>query len=310
MLSIIQTIAPVFVLILAGAAIQRLGGLPAAAGPILNTFVYRLALPLLLLASIAQAPAAQILQPGFAAAVTLGTLLPGAAVAILFRRQHPGPRAVFLGFTATFSNAAFVGLPVLQLLFPGRPEAVLAMGIYALLGLPFVLTAVFALERERHPQAAWGLLAGTLARNPLLLGSLAGLVLALTGLSLPAWLDTACRMVGGTASPLALLAIGMRLAETAAAPAPTGPRLEHALLAATKLGLQPLITFALLAMVGVGPLWRAMGTMLAAMPIGTMAAVLAEAYGVLAPTVATAILVTTILSSLTLPAAFALLQGL
>ncbi len=309
MLPILRTIAPVFLLILTGAVIHRFAILPPHAGSVLNTFVYRLALPLLLFASIAQASVTQIFHPGFAAAVLLGTAVPGTAAALIARHRHPAAQAVFLGFVATFSNAAFVGLPVLQLLFPGQPETVLAMGVYALLGLPFVLTAVFALERQRAPHTAWRSLVGILSRNPLLLGSLAGLVVALSGMHLPPWLATPCQMLGSTASPLALIAIGMTLARTAGSAHPI-LKPDHLLVAGIKLIMQPAITFALLTLWDVNPLWQALGTMLAAMPVGTMAYVLAEAYGVLTPLVSASVLSTTVLSSLSLPAVFALLQGM
>ncbi|MEJ5243900.1 MAG: AEC family transporter [Desulfomicrobiaceae bacterium] len=309
MLEIFSTIAPVFVLMLLGAVIFRLDILPPAAGSILNTFVYRLALPLLLFSSIAQASLARIFQAGFVGGVVLGTLIPFVGTAALVRRWYTNPQSWFVAFAATFSNAAFVGLPVLQLLFPQNPDAVLAMGIFALFGLPFVLAAVFVLERQHSPQTAGRALLGVLARNPLLLGSLAGLAVAVVGIRLPQWITVPCQMLGHTASPLALIAIGMTLARTARATIrDLGP--NHLLIGAVKLFVQPAVTFVVLSLWQVDPTWRAMGTMLAAMPVGTMAFVLAEAYGTLAPMASAAVFGTTVLATITLPLVFSLLRAM
>lgn len=309
MLEIFSTIAPVFVLMLLGAVIFRLDILPPATGSILNTFVYRLALPLLLFSSIAQASLARIFQVGFVGGVVFGTLIPFLGTAILARRWHPGPQSWFVAFTATFSNAAFVGLPVLQLLFPQNPDAVLAMGIFALFGLPFVLAAVFVLERQHNPQAAGRALFGVLARNPLLLGSLAGLAVAVVGIPLPQWIAVPCQMLGHTASPLALIAIGMTLARTARATL-HDLGANHLVIGLVKLLMQPAVTFVVLSLWEVDPSWRAMGTMLAAMPVGTMAFVLAEAYGTLAPMASAAVFGTTVLATITLPLVFSLLRAM
>lgn len=309
MLEIFSTIAPVFVLMLLGAMIYRRGILPPAAGGILNAFVYRLALPLLLFSSIAQASLARIFQAGFVGGVVLGTLIPFLGTAAFARRWHTGPQSWFVAFTATFSNAAFVGLPVLQLLFPQNPDAVLAMGVFALFGLPFVLTAVFVLERQRNPQAAKHALFSALARNPLLLGSLAGLAVAVVGIPLPQWITIPCQMLGHTASPLALVAIGMTLARTAHVSL-HDLGTNHLLISAVKLLVHPAVTYALLFWWGVDPTWLAMGTMLAAMPVGTMSFVLAEAYGTLGPMTSAAVFGTTVLGTITLPLISTLLRAI
>jgi predicted permease len=74
--------------------------------------------------------------------------------------------------------------------------------------------------------------------------------------------------------------------------------------------MQPAVTFVVLSLWEVDPSWRAMGTMLAAMPVGTMAFVLAEAYGTLAPMASAAVFGTTVLATITLPLVFSLLRAM
>jgi malonate transporter len=305
MLAIAITIAPVFALMALGGIIQRSGLLPPPTGSTLNAFVYRIALPALLFSSLAEASLGRVFQPEFVGGIVLGTLIPFALAAWLASLRHSGTRPLFVAFTATFSNAAFVGLPVLQLLFPGNPETVLAMGVFALLGLPFVLVAVFALERQRNPTAPLGPVLRTVGRNPLLAGSLAGATVSILHLPLPGWLRTVLHMVGHTASPLALVAIGMTLAQNL----PAVRRVDGTalLLQASKLALHPAATFFLLSAWDVDPSWKAMGTMLAAMPVGTMAFVLAETYGILVAPICTAVALSTLLSPITLPLLFAII---
>ena len=71
-MTILATILPIFVLILAGFAFARLRGLDSGAVSILNTYVVWLALPALLFDFVAEADWATLAQPRFTLVFAFG----------------------------------------------------------------------------------------------------------------------------------------------------------------------------------------------------------------------------------------------
>jgi hypothetical protein len=123
-----------------------------------------------------------------------------------------------------------------------------------------------------------------------------GLAWAGTGLALPEGLDRYVSLLGASASPCALVTIGLFLAQTESAS--SGPGVLR--LVAGKLLLQPAVT-ALLAfqVFSMPPLWAWTAVLMSALPIGTGPFMLAQMYGRDARVTSRAILVSTVLSVVT-----------
>jgi len=218
---IAQTLAPVFLLILMGAALRQTGFLDAAMESSMNRFCYWVALPVFIVLKVAQAPsidATAARAAGALALVTLALALIGIVLARLLRLP-PRSRGTFnqAGFRG---NLAFVGLPVIAFALRGYSDELQRHGqsLAVLTMIPTVLMynllGVMALEWDRrgdhdsHPMRTW--IRSTL-RNPLVLACVAGLIWNLTPVSVPELVDTTASPVAATAFPLALAAIGARI---------------------------------------------------------------------------------------------------
>jgi predicted permease len=317
MLTIFYTIMPVFLLIVLGGVIQRAGWLPRDGAAALNQYVYRIALPALLFIAIAQSSPERQFEGSFIAALLAGLgicyLLSFALFRIFFGARTP--LAGFQAFTTTFANAAFLGLPILMALFPDNPDAVLAMGIYTLFTMPFVLTGIAMLELGvERPEGTgrtrmWFSIGASLARNPILIGALAGLAVSLSGTTLPHWLASAAAMLGDTASPCALVAVGMVLAmQLQMSGGPKAQPVYQAVSGVIKLAVHPLLVWVCMRFFNVQGHWVPMGVLLAAMPTGTLAFVLAEAYDTDCANTSASVLLTTVFSFLSISAAMALMS--
>ncbi|MFV0422301.1 AEC family transporter [Oleidesulfovibrio sp.] len=318
MLTIFYTILPVFLLIIVGGYVQRAGWLPKDGAAALNQYVYRIALPALLFGAIAQASPERLLKGSFIGALLLGLAICYGLSFALFRLFYRAsiPLAGFQAFTATFANAAFLGLPILMALFPDNPDVVLVMGIYTLFTMPFVLMGIAMLELGRQQRngtdtgAIWRTVFRSLISNPILLATGGGLILSLSGMALPQWLESVCNMLGYTASPCALIAVGMVLALQAQMTG--GPKPDagyQAVSGCIKLIVHPALVWAGMKLFGVEGEWIAMGVLMAAMPMGTLAFVLAETYNTDCANTSASVLLTTIFSFFTVSAAMALLSG-
>ena len=232
--TILNTLAPVFLVVLLGALLRRSGFLTEAFASALNRFVFWVPLPVFLFRSIQASEFRSGSLP--AAAVMMGATLAVAAIswfgASLFGIS-PRSRGSFCQ-SVFRSNNAYVGLPVILFAYAGSGagkideiRALAALSLAPCLILYNVL-AVLVLTpnamgffdgpagapKGRMHVPAGRILHGS-ATNPLILACVAGSVgLVLrktTGATLPAFLDRSLESLGGMAGPGALVALGASL---------------------------------------------------------------------------------------------------
>lgn len=136
-----------------------------------------------------------------------------------------------------------------------------------------------------------------LARNPLILATVSGLVFNLLGLQLPELAGTLLARIGAAALPLGLMAVGAGLTLGALR---EGPRLAGALLAIKHL-LMPAVALSLVLALQLPPAQQVIVVAFAAMPTASSAYVLAVRMGGHGPFVAGLVTVSTLLGMVALP---------
>lgn len=298
--AVITAALPVFALILTGWLAARGKVLGPGATDALNRYVVYLSLPALLFRAMTQVDLAHMAHWGF-----IGAFAGGIAITFLaaFLPGRKARRALtdrsIEGLAASYANAGYMGIPLcLALLGP----ASLAPATFTTLLTASVLfgfaIALIEFDRQQTPNAAATLLkvGRALMRNPLLAAPVLGLAWAATGIALPEGVDRYVALLGASASPCALVTIGLFLAQTETASA--GPGVLRLVLG--KLLLQPAATAVLAFYVfSMPPLWAWTAVLMSALPIGTGPFMLANMYGRDARVTSRAILVSTIASVLT-----------
>ena len=309
MLSILSIVAPVFALIASGYVARRIGVIGLAAVSELNRFVVYLALPALLFDVMAHAKASDLAQPGFIVAfgVACGIVFYGTlGVSLLMRR--PLASASIDSLLGSYANTAYMGFPVLLMLF--GTDSLVPVTIASILTVCVLFASAIVLieigsHSDRHPLRLARKVGASLIRNPLLIAPLLGALYGATGLGLPTAAETFLKLLGGAASPLALVVIGLFLGEprpVAAAARAAGHGADPAaLLAAVKLLVHPALTWGLAMAMAVPPRLAAMAVLLSAMPTGTGPFMLAEFYKLPAVVTSAVILVSTLGALVTLP---------
>ena len=137
------------------------------------------------------------------------------------------------------------------------------------------------------------------ALNPLVLAGAAGLAVAAAEVTLPQAIFRICDFLGGAAAPAALVAMGVFLVGKRASIGLT----EISWLVFLKMLIHPALALWLaVSVLGLDDQRAAATTMSAGLPAGTLVFVLAVRYRLLVDQVSTAILISTLLSALTLPA--------
>lgn len=276
MFSQLTVILPIFGLILAGWTVRRLDILPAGAASILNRFVVYLALPALLFKVTVAARWSEIWHGGFVIAFGLATaLLFLLVVAARLAIRKDLADATICGLNASYANTGFMGFPL----------AAVALGAWAL--PPTVIATIITacvLFGVAIMLIETGLRSGSIAKalakslgSPLLVAPAAGTVLQLAGIALPAPAESFFGLLGAAASPCALIALGLFLAEERPGSA-ADPRTAGALIG-LKLIAHPLLTWLIAVPLLNLPAQQAkIAVLLAALPTGTGPFMLAEIY--------------------------------
>lgn len=310
MLTTLATIAPVFLMIATGYAARKFGIMPEQSGALLTRFVTWIALPVLMFHIAATTDWGTVWDAHFAIASVLGSVvmfIMGMGIGRL--RGLPLADMSVDGLNASYSNAAYLGLP-LFLLAVGPMSAPYVIIAASLTLMTLFALGVAAIELGHHrDQGVLHALAKAgvgVVRNPVVAVSLAGVAWWLTGWQLPAVAERFTHLLGGAASPTALVAIGLLLAERPLADA-IGNRFVL-MLAGAKLIAHPAVT-ALIAygVLGMRGLPAFMAVMIAALPTGTGPFMVAGFYARDGKVTSGAILVNTLVSVLTLSVLLALL---
>lgn len=311
MLGVFLTVLPVFLLLAAGYGAVRAGYLPGGIADALNAYAVRLAVPALLFKAIAGLDFGEAFQPGMLVAFYAGALASFAAGLFgahrLFGRR-PG-EAVAVGFSAMFSNTVLLGLPILERAY-GHDALPPGYAIVALHAPMLYIVGIVAMEAMRRDGSTPGDAARAAAKailgNALMFGILAGAAVNLSGMPLPEPVAAAVSMLAASAIPAALVGIGASLTRYRI----SDELPETLMVSALTLLLHPAIAFALTYWVfGLPVEYVRAAVVIAAMPPGMNVYVFALMYDRAVSLSASAILVATALSVITVTAWLALLNA-
>jgi predicted permease len=272
MSSLVETVLFVFGLVALGYACGVSGYLKPAIGDAVSEFAVRLALPLLLFRTMAQAdfhgaaPWALWATYFFAAAVTW--VAAHLVITRIFGRDSAS--GIVGGVCAAFSNTVLLGIPFMLGVYGKSGVEILSLIVsvhmIAMLIASVVLFELFG-RRGRPPKGWRELLEGflqKLAANPLIVGIAAGLLWRMTGLALPSLAQRFVDAIADTAGPLALFAMGLGLRKFGI----SGNLLPSITLSALKLVFMPAVALAAAWALGLPPLAAKVAVATASMPSG------------------------------------------
>ena len=232
--------------------------------------------PALLFLVVADADV-RVLFSGFLVATVAGIVVTAAAYLLVARLvlRRDVPHAVMGWMTVSYVNSNNLGLPI-AIYVLGDPQWAAPVILLQLLLLQPAWLA--ALDASGSGRVSVRRLLRSPVTNPLTVGSLAGFVVALTGVDLPPMVRDPLELVGGLAIPGMLLAFGISLRLS---PVPRGREnlAELGLIVLLKLGLMPLVAGVVAGPVlGLGATEVLAAVVMATLPTAQNVFVLAVAY--------------------------------
>ncbi len=293
--------APLFILVLVGYALQRWGSWPKAATDALSRFVFSIALPAMLfrmMSDLSRLPPvdAKLLIAFFGSCLIVFAI--GRLVAWrLFHLDGVGQSVFALG--GVFSNNVLLGLPLARTALGDAavPSVALVLVFNALILWTLVTVSV---EWSRHGAfsvAGFGKTAKGVLTNPIVAAILSGTLFGLSGLKLPGLVAAPLEMTGQAAAPLALIALGMSLAEYGLR---DGWRLSCAIVT-LKLIVQPLVVWGLAMLLGLPPMETRVAVLLGSLAVGVNVYLMSRQFQTQEAPVASSMVLSTALAAVTTP---------
>jgi len=297
---VVNTIAPVFLIIALGFALRRGRFLSAELVSGMSRLAYWIALPVLLFHKIAAAPQLSFATGNALVVVVIGA---GACMAVAWLvtvlRKMPGTQSGTFVQAAFRGNLTFIGLAVIIYAFADHADAGQAAQTTAVLTLAVMVPlqnvlSVIVLLAAQHRLSMSSLrrMAKQMVTNPMLLACLAGILWSLTGMTFPSAVDRTLGVVGQLALPAALLAIGGTLAGAKL----VGRMLPSVTASIIKVALGPAVGYLAATAMGAGPTETAVALVFLACPTAVASYVLADQLGGDSELASGAIVVSTICS--------------
>ena len=203
-----NAVLPMFMLLAAGFLSQKAGVLTREDVPRFNKVAFRIFLPCLLFYNIYCSDLSAAVKPGLIIYAVCGVLLVFAAAYLSV--QHLVRREDWKGVIAQGifrSNFVIMGIPIAQALVGADQLGAVTVLIAVVVPL-FNFLSVYVLERFRGGNVNLRKVLLEVAKNPLIISSLLGILCQLLGIRLPHLLEQTVSSLSVIASPLQLFLLG------------------------------------------------------------------------------------------------------
>ncbi|GLY99395.1 AEC family transporter [Actinoplanes sp. NBRC 103695] len=210
MLEVITGFAVIWVLVLAGYLVARYRLLGDYGSPTLTRLAFFVLAPALMVSTLATSSPGRIFTGALAAFVLSTLAVAGLHVALarLWWRRDVAELTVG-ALAAGYVNAGNLGIPIAAYILGDVSFIAPVLMFQVLLASPAALAVLDVATGEGRP--SWRRLAALPLRNPLMIASVVGIAVMLSGVDPPAPVLEPFALLGGAAVPMTLLALGMSL---------------------------------------------------------------------------------------------------
>ena len=302
--TLINVSLPIFAVMAMGYGAGHWKVLGSDSAVALNRFVLLFALPPAMFVFTARADISDILNGPFIAAFLLGSLAT-AIVALLVAKyvfRLDLQQTTFHGFLAIYANSGYMGIPLFMAAF-GADKILPAIIITTVGPMMFIAVVMLAMELIRSPDKplrgrVWSV-ALVLMKSPMMVASVLGVVFSAYSIPLPVSIGNLLDLLASSSGPVALFALGLSLIGHSL----LGDLAEICWISILKVIVQPVFTFICVTYIfEMDPFWAQSAVILAALPIGSTAFVVAQQYDVAVRRASATVVLSSILSIATLSA--------
>ena len=221
-----------------------------------------------------------------------------------FRKKFEDEKYRIYTIATTFSNCTFMGVPLLEKLFPNNPEAVM-YSISFFIAMTVLVWSVgsYIISGDKKYVSP-----KRIFLNPCMISVYVAVPIWISGFRFPEMLDGFFTILGRMTTPMCMLVLGMRLATVSFKDVFANAK-QYVIIAINQL-LLPLFAFVLVFFLPVDSLVKQSLVILMATPVASVVLNFAEMIGKGQKTAANCVLLGTMLSLLSLPLVSLLLNCL
>lgn len=295
------TTLPLFVLILLGYIAVKAGRWQKTVTDSVTKFTFYIAFPIMLFQIMSHFSEhseidANLLLVFFGGSFMVFAL--GCFIAVKFFKLN-GSQSTMFAMGGIYTNTVFVGIPIIKMLLGEKAIPIVAIIVIFDALILWTLATVSIEFVQMGKLSAKGFIKAfkNVSKNPIIIGIFAGIVVNYVRIPLPFFINQATKMVSDMTAPLSLIVLGMGLAEY---------KIRDDLpitvtICILKLFILPIVTYILAILVGLPLLELQVIVLLSSVSIAINCYMMARQFAVLQGPIASSLLISTALSSVTTP---------
>lgn len=203
-----NAIAPMFMIIALGYIFRSIGWITPTEVKRFNRIVFNTFMPAMIFRSIYASDLSRLIDPGYIgfimAAIVISLVI---ALLIVLPLEKDGAKRGAMIHAAYRSNYILLGTPMVAALTADGDTGLAA--VVASVTIPlYTVLAVVMLEYFRSGRLRLNGMVGSLIRNPLIIASIAGIIVKAAGVKLPIPLESFVSKMNSAATPVAMLLLG------------------------------------------------------------------------------------------------------
>jgi len=301
MQQVFEITAPFFSLIFLGTFLSHIKFLDEEKSSFLSKFAFYILMPTMLFANIAKTPNEDAFDFSFLfcyEAATILLILATVSLGAIFKTNLP--RSTMIGLNISYPNYGYIGIPMSLIAF--GTDAALPLASILLADTVILLTfSSFFIAISEQKKSIIDLFYNLLKRiisQPLLIAVCMGMFFSQLKIEIAPTVSAFIETVSGAAAPVALIALGASITLKF----PASQKLELAVISIGKLILHPCLIVMIFFIWPTDKIvWIQTAVLCASLPVAANVFVLAGYYGSFKKESANAIVLTTILSTFTVP---------
>lgn len=203
-----NAVLPMFIMLLIGFGVRKLNIIKEEHLPTLNKIVFNVFFPFLMFNNVYGSDFSAVFNPfllGFAVIAVLILYFTSLGFTMAVEKSNKSRGAMIQALYR--SNFVVLGMPIVANIFGSESLTMTAVLVTVIIPMYNIL-AVITLEIFRGKTIKVSKILLGIAKNPLIIGSVAGILSVVLALKLPSSVESAVSDLAGTATPLALIVLG------------------------------------------------------------------------------------------------------
>ena len=292
---------PLFILILLGFLAVKLGRWQKTVTDSLTKFTFYIAFPIMLFQIMSHFSEQSEIDIKLLLVFFGGSFIVFAIGCLIASKifKLNGSQSTLFAMGSIYTNTVFVGIPIIKMLLGDQAIPIVAIIVIfnALILWTLATVSIEFVQMGKLSGRSFIKALKNVSKNPIIIGIFTGIAVNYIGLPIPNFINQSTKMVSDMTAPLSLIVLGMGLAEYKI----RDQFLITGSICILKLAILPIVTYIVGKLLGLPTLELQVVVLLSSVSIAINCYMMARQFEVLQGPIASSLLISTALSSVTTP---------